>query len=377
MVRYLRRHRVQLTVAGTALVLAGAILATAAGSSSARSAAKTAAGGPVPTSQLRGKTLVIASWGGSWTAATKKYFGDPFSKATGVKVVYQEEGSGFLAPTLAQEQTGNVQFDLLDGAGTATYGLAVKGDVTPYPGWLKTKLAANSFPGAVHPFFVDYGAGAAVIVCNPALIKKCPTTAKQFWDVQDYPGTRGMIAADPESSIMYALQADGVNRYKVSNWQLTRAFNKLNEIKPHVAVWTESGDQMIQVLHNKTVGMELIWASRLPALKKVMPNVKVSWKNAVTDSEGWVIPKNAPDKDVAFAFLNWFATQAKAQAEWTKAAAAVVPNKKVPSMLTPAEKSSLPAANGTHSVPAVDQWGAVHSTEIAKDWQHFLTGTGA
>jgi putative spermidine/putrescine transport system substrate-binding protein len=226
----------------------------------------------------------------------------------------------------------------------------------------------------VHSYFVQYGNSAIVIACNPSMVTKCPTDAMELFDVKDYPGSRAVDAADPASALQYALQAEGVNRFQMVDWQLPRAFAKLQQFKPNVAVWTTSGSQMVQVMADKTAAISIMWASRLNALKKEIPNLKVSWNSATTDSEGWVVPKGAPNADVAFTFIDWWGKQQKAQADWLKVIGAVVPGKEVPKLVSTDTADSLPAAHGVHAVPAFDNWGAVHSQEIAKDWLTFLAG---
>jgi putative spermidine/putrescine transport system substrate-binding protein len=332
------------------------------------------ANGPLTPAQTKGRTLVVATWGGGWTAATDKYFFEPFAKEYGVKIVLQDSGNGFLTPTITQEKTGNVTWDLLDSAGNATSGLNVLNYTDNYPPWLIQSLTADSVPGTVHSYFVQYGNSADILACNPSLVAKCPTNAQQFFDVKDYPGTRAVDNGDPQGGVQYALESVGVPRYSIINWDLPRAFNILGQLKPHVAVWTTSGSQMVQVMADKTVGMEIMWESRVNALKKLIPNLQVSWDSATTDSEGWVVPAGAPNADLALTFIGWWGKQQQAQANWLKVIGAVVPGKDVASLVSKATADTLPTAHGVHAVPAFDNWGALHSQEIAKDWLSFLAG---
>lgn len=102
-------------------VVAGLLAVTACSSSGGTSGSgASSSSAAVPAlSSLKGRQLVISTWGGDWTAAVKKYFTDPFEKATGVKVVFDVNPSGVKQPALLQVQQHNVQIDLIDSANQA------------------------------------------------------------------------------------------------------------------------------------------------------------------------------------------------------------------------------------------------------------------
>jgi len=62
----------------------------------------------------------------------------------------------------------------------------------------------------------------------------------EFWDVENFPGERGMVTYAAEV-LPIAAQAAGARHDQVYPIDLVLAFQKLEEIKPHIAVWTTSG----------------------------------------------------------------------------------------------------------------------------------------
>jgi spermidine/putrescine-binding protein len=91
---------------------------------------------------------------------------------------------------------------------------------------------------------------------------------------------------------------------------------------------------------------------------------------------GLAVAKGAPNKDVAFTFLNWWVQQAELQAEWTKALTYPTPNKKVSDLLPPEILAGLPYSP-SHAQPIqIDaQYTADHQDEIQRAFQEFLTGS--
>src|SRR5690606_10145614 len=67
-----------------------------------------------------------------------------------------------------------------------------------------------------------------------------PRTWAEFWDVERFPGPRA-LRNHPIDNLEFALMADGVAPEDLYPLDMERAFRKLDEIKPHITVWWESG----------------------------------------------------------------------------------------------------------------------------------------
>src|SRR5262245_18097079 len=91
------------------VLVAGVMALAACGGSSGGGSGSGGSGGSgdkyskVPAlDYLKGRKLVISTWGGVWTDTTKKYLTDPFSKDTGVTVQFVVNGNDTVAPALLQ-----------------------------------------------------------------------------------------------------------------------------------------------------------------------------------------------------------------------------------------------------------------------------------
>jgi putative spermidine/putrescine transport system substrate-binding protein len=354
------------------LVAGVMLLLTACGSSPAPTSSTS---GPLTPAQTKGRTLTIAGWGGAWTDATKK-FAEHFAQQYGVTIQYPS----FDDPELTlqtQEQAGSVQMDVVDSASWISY---KKNILAPFPDYLVNTIKQNVAPNCVSSVFIGcYGATADVIACNPAVMSKCPTNAKEFWDVKNFPGPRAMDGVVPDATLLFALLADGVPKTQLYPIDINKAITKLKQIKPNVQVWTTSGGQMQQVLVNKEVGVEYAWNGRVFAtLQNQIPGLKVSWDDSAVSNPsqgGLAVAKGSPNADLAFTFLNWWVQQAQYQADWTSALTYPTPNKNVNALLSPAVLAAMPfAPNHTQPVLEDAEWTFEHQTEEEQAFQTFLTG---
>ena len=100
-----------------------------------------------------------------------------------------------------------------------------------------------------------------------------------------------------------ALIADGVPMDKLYPLDVDRAFKKLEQLKPHVLVWWSSGAQSAQVLKDGEVDMVAAWNGRIQALENEPEGkggkIKTTFNQQIIVSDSWMIPKGAPNKDLA------------------------------------------------------------------------------
>ena len=280
---------------GMCVLIAAALLAVCG--SAAASGAPSRASARASVAATTAGTLTVSTWGGSWTAAFTKYFAQPYTKATGVKFNYVVNGIDPDVPVLLQEEAGHVKIDIVDSGLGAE--LQHHGDLAAFPPSLLSLLRKTSTPGAANPYWWTYGTVPNMIVCNTHIVKRCPTTPAEFWNVKAYPGTRAMTN-DPSEMAVMALEAAGVPRAQIaSHPSLAIAQKMLAEIKPYVSVWTSSGSQEDEIMTSGQVGIQIMWESRVvPEVEGSYPYWKVSWVGAECESDyAFLVPKNAPGRD--------------------------------------------------------------------------------
>jgi Spermidine/putrescine-binding periplasmic protein len=319
---------------------------------------------------LKGRELNVVSWGGVWTEASRVNFFEPFEKETGVKINVIPATGDFDAMVRLQVQQNALQIDLLDG-GTASL-LRKDGLLETFPPELVEKLKAESREGTVGEDVLRYGSTAGVIACNPDMVKKCPTNAQEFWDVENFPGDRAIVGSWSYPLFLAAI-ANGGDRTNLLPIDIEKSLAKLEEIRPHIKVWPESGAAQEQVFVDREVGIGFIWNGRAHVVKRdVIPNLELYWDSATYgDDGGWVVPKGAPNADVAFAFLEWFATQHEGQAAWTTALTYPTPSKELADRISPEIEGSLPVNKNVVRINGRIQ--AEQMKDMRAAWQKFIT----
>jgi putative spermidine/putrescine transport system substrate-binding protein len=131
---------------------------------------------------------------------------------------------------------------------------------------------------------------------------KRPEGWAAFWDTKNFPGPRSM-RKHPIYNLEAALIADGVPMDKLYPLDVDRAFKKLEEVKPHVLVWWNSGAQSAQVLQDGEVDMVAAWNGRIQAAMAEKEGrggpLDITFDQQMLVSDCWLIPKGAPNKDLA------------------------------------------------------------------------------
>jgi spermidine/putrescine-binding protein len=236
-------------------------------------------------------------------------------------------------------------------------------------------LEETASPDGYKEDLIAFGNTANVIVCNPKVMKKCPTTAAEFWDVENFPGRRA-IMDQAEAAMAFALQADGVSKDEVYPFDIDRAIAKLKEIKPHIRVWPSSGDEQQKALISKEVGAAIMWNGRAWGVKRDnIPDLEMHWDGAqVSYGSGLVVMKDAPHKDAAFEYIRWFLQNPEAQAKWSEAMTYMTPTKKLNELIDPEVAAALPSAHEGDVIIEDDEWLVENNEAIQNAWQEFLAG---
>ncbi len=170
------------------------------------------------------------------------------------------------------------------------------------------------FPDSIATFVLAY---------RTDRFKAAPHTFADLWDLQRFPGRRGMrrLARD---TIEVALRADGVpggpEIYKAlstpAGWD--RAFAKLDQIRKNVAVWWDMSSQSTQILRTGEVDMCSTFNARAQTAQDDGAPVDISWEGGFYSLVGWCIPKGNPKANLAREFIKFCARPDRQAAFVTK-----------------------------------------------------------
>lgn len=250
------------------------------------------------------KTVTIASWGGSYQEAQSKALFEPAAEKTGITV--KQETYGGMSDVRLQVSSGAVSLDIVaSGSGSAARAGA-EGLLEPLD---YTIIDVSDFyPTLKSEFCVGGDVFSTVYAWNTETYGDAgPQSWADFFDVEKFPGKRA-YRSKVAGALEPAIMADGVAMEDVyavldSEEGIERALDKIRELKPHIDVFWSSGAQQAQLMKDGEVDMTTGWNGRFDNAAKDGAKVTYSFNQALLDYDCFAIPKGAPNKDVAMAFL--------------------------------------------------------------------------
>lgn len=249
--------------------------------------------------QAKGR-IVVGTWGGDYARLLNKNIEVPLLIKDGWDVVQDQAGdperrSKMLAEARLPRGTSDVQgLSALNMAQMQDAGVVAQID------YGKLKNAGNLLPAMKYPYGVGQIYSGKVGVYNPKLITTAPTSYKDVFNPAN--GNKlGIIDIQYQYTLVCAALAAG---------------GKVGDIEPGKKLLLEckkagmriypTNEAFAQGLKAEEIGTGVMWKARV-----------VQWQNAgipvnaIAPSEGtlayisgFVVPKNAPDKDGAYAYLD-------------------------------------------------------------------------
>jgi len=288
--------------------------------------------------------LTITSYGGSYQAALRKAYFEPFSKASGVDIT-EDEYNGEAAKIRAMVTSGAVTWDIVDSSVETAIQMCAEGLLETID-WKRVGIDPSKLIGADRSACgMPYTVTGQVVGYDKSKLPNGPKNITDFFDLQKFPGKRG-LRKTPDKTLEWALMADGVSVndiYKVLSTSegVDRAFRKLDTIKKDV-VWYTSWGQATQLLADGGVVMIPAPIGRFyDAVKNSGKPFEVVWETQIQEVVPWVIPKGSPRLDAAYKFLAYSATP-QPQARLTQIVPYSPVNKDAIATVDPAMKPYLP-----------------------------------
>lgn len=237
------------------------------------------------------ESIVVNGSGGAVADAMQKAFFAPFEEKYGIKVIATSPTD--FGKLRAMVESGNVEW-------TATELDVENAELAGEMGLLEPVdtdvVDLSSYPEeAKHTNWLPRGAYATALGYRKDAFPdgQHPSTWAEFWDVERFPGPRA-LRNHPIDNLEFALMADGVAPEDLYPLDVDRAFAKLDEIKPHIAVWWESGSQPAQMLVDNEVVLATGWNGRFVAVIQDEAPIGIEYNQAIIKEAAFGIPKGAP-----------------------------------------------------------------------------------
>ncbi len=253
-----------------------------------------------PAMAQSGGKVVVGTWGGDYAKLLSKNVEEPFLKPKGFEVVQDiADDKVRRTKTTAEQRLPRGTADIQGFSAAQMFEMNEVGALLPIE-YAKLSNAGNILPAMKYPYGIGHIYSGKVVVYNPKLITPAPTSYKDGFDPK-YGNKLGFIDIQYQYVMLAAaLAASG------SMAELDKGKELLMAAKKGGARLYPTNEAFAQGLKSDEIGIGLMWKARC-----------VQWQNAgisvdsIAPSEGimayvsgFAIPKNAPNKDGAYAYMN-------------------------------------------------------------------------
>jgi len=265
-------------------------------------AAALASGLSMPAFAQASGRVVVGTWGGDYARLLTKNIEDPILKPKGMEVVQDQAGDAPRRTKMVTERRlprGTVDIQGLSAANM--YEMNEAGVVEPLD-YAKIPNAKNLLPTMKYPYGIGHIYSGNVVIYNPKIINPAPAGFKDWLDPKH--GNKIGFIDIQYQAIMVAASLAATGGASMND--MDKAKEALMAVKKAGARVYPTNEAFAQAMKNEEVGISAIWKARV-----------VQWQNAgipceaVTPVEGipayvsgFVIQKNAPNKDNAYAYMN-------------------------------------------------------------------------
>jgi putative spermidine/putrescine transport system substrate-binding protein len=266
-------------------------------------AAAGAAGAAAPALAQADKKVVLSTWGGDYSKLLTKHISSPHMAPKGWSVVNDEAQSPQRKiKTIAEKRLPKGTSDIQALAATDIPEL-VEVDVLEKLDLARIAHAPHvikTFTIAESPFFSPHIYSGKVVLYNPKMIKDAPKGIADLWEPRNQ-GKVGVVDIQHNYTTMAAaLMAGG----KPGDFdKAKKALLDLKKLKPRIY---PSNEALAQALQTEEVGLCIMWKARAVQWQNAGANIRTvaPREGILTYVSGFTIPKNAPNKAGAYAFLD-------------------------------------------------------------------------
>jgi putative spermidine/putrescine transport system substrate-binding protein len=248
----------------------------------------------------QGGTVTIETGTGEYADCLRKAFYEPFEKATGIKILTSPESHNVSKYKL-QVETRHYTTDV--GGITSDYAQPPHGP--QYLEQIDYSVVTNKneiIPELAQTYAVATDTYAYTLGYNTEKTGgKTPTGWADFFDLQKFPGKRG-VGDDATRILIMALLADGVAPSGIVPLDFDRAFRKLNTIKPQLVYW-QTGSQVQDLLVSGETPLAITFANRVASSRASGKPLAQVWKGAMIGSDMLAVPKGNPNKATAMRYV--------------------------------------------------------------------------
>ncbi|MFI5845576.1 extracellular solute-binding protein [Catenuloplanes sp. NPDC051500] len=276
------------------------------------SAVLAACGGQAATVNPDGDvTLTFTAYGGAGQEAMINAYQKPYTAAH-PNVTFTNTSPPDLAQVKAQVMSKNVSWDVVALApAAAEQNCGTLFEELDFSGVDKSTLV----DGAIGKCYIANWINANPIAYRTSAYPAAaaPKTPADFFDLQKFPGKRGLLTNVQNGILEYALLADGVAPDALYPLDVDRALKKLDTIRSATTFAPNVG-ALQQAVGANQVDVFVLPDSRLVPLLDAGTDLTICWDTTVTALNGFGVPKGSPKAEAARRFLETLVSTADVEA---------------------------------------------------------------
>ncbi len=245
-------------------------------------------------------TVVVGTWGGDYAKLLNKNIEKPFLISKGWEVIQDQAGDPERrAKMLAERRLPRGSTDVQGLNGPNMFQVYQLGVTQPID-YSQIPNAENLLPSMKFEYGVGHIYSAMVPVYNPDVIDTVPTSYADVFDPK-WGDKLGLIDIQYQYTLVAAALAAGG-----SVTDLDPGKKLLIECRKAGARIYPTNEAFAQGLKQNEIGIGIMWKARTVQWQNADINVKSAWpkEGALAYVSGFVIPKNAPHPEGAYAYLN-------------------------------------------------------------------------
>jgi putative spermidine/putrescine transport system substrate-binding protein len=321
--------------------------------------------------------VVIVTYGGTAADALREAHWKPFTAETGI--VVREETPPTPAKVKAMVETGNVVWDIVEMDLNWIISLQKAGNyLEKIPvNQLPPKYVAALDREAIHEYGIGAFYWAWVLAYRTDVFKagNRPKSWADFWDVKRFPGPR-TLQDSPGSNVEFALLAAGKKPAGLYPLDPDLAFKKLDEIRPSIKKYWDTGALAPQLLADKEVFLGSVYSGRIKHLQDQGIPVEIEWNEGLLNLDYWTIVKGAKNFNNAIKLIGYMLDPAR-QAKFAKLIPYGPVNKEALPLISPEVARQLPsyAENKKRMILYDSEWWGPRRDELNERWQQWKLKT--
>lgn len=254
--------------------------------------------------RAQSKEIVFATWGGSWEAAMRKAWFEPFTQKTGISI--RAVPGNTYGRIQAMVEAGNTEWDLVEVLPDFQWMGAQKNLLEPIDFGVVDKSPIMNAPDLITDHSVPEVLFSRLIAYNKQF-SPGPKTFADVFDTAKFPGKRAFYTKANGAYLEAALLADGVAPADLYPLDVERALKKFSTIRDDI-LFFETNAQGEQYMSDGQAVIGLLPDGRALNARANGAPIEIEFGLSFLTWAAFVVPKGARNKEDAMKFIAYAVT---------------------------------------------------------------------